>query len=85
MCPDFKDHNNEEMCIIKSVKEDYYTDAEKAENDKKNYENEKERGYNQGQGEKLTLERRMIYVFSALRKEMNNGPEKFSSSEAKKI
>lgn len=37
MCPDFTDHNNEEMCIIKSVKEDYYTGAEKkAENGKKN-------------------------------------------------
>lgn len=44
----------------------------------------KKRGYNQGQGEKLTLERRMIYVFSAMRKEMNNDPEKSSSSEAKK-
>jgi hypothetical protein len=48
-------------------------------------ENEQERGHNQGQGEKLTLERRVIYVFSVMRKEMNNGPEKFSSSEAKKI
>lgn len=30
------------------------------------------------------MKRRMIYVFLAMGKEMNNGLEKFSSSEAKK-
>lgn len=30
MCFDFIDYNNEEMCIIKLVKEDYYIGVEKS-------------------------------------------------------
>lgn len=44
MCPDFTDHNNEEMCIIKSVKEDYYTGAEKSWERQEKWERMSRRG-----------------------------------------